>query len=415
VIGTAPSAPSGGRFAALRSRNFRILWLGLFSSNAGAQVQLVAQAWLVLQMTDSALSLGILAASFAAPMIALPLFGGALADQFDRITILKVTQIAQVLLRGSLAGLVALGVADVATMYLFQFASAAILAFDNPPRQAILPGIVPRADLLSATSLMSVIWTGAQLVGPALGGWLLPIVGPAWLFAIGGATAFASLAATFALRDVPNRLERRPEPLAEHLFGGVRFAWADRASLALLVQSAAVSGVISCYYTLLPIFARDLWRAGPETYGLLAAMPGLGSLVGGVAVAMLGDLRRKDLLALGASVAFGAALGLYTSIPPVAVGAALLVVAGIASATFAACVGTLLQLRALGPIRGRVMSLYAITHVGLSSLGGLGGGALAERIGPPDAVRVAVLLAVVVVAALSIIVARRMPASVPHT
>jgi len=197
--------------------------------------------------------------------------------------------------------------------------------------------------------------------------------------------------------------------------GGVRFAWADRASLALLVQSAAVSGAISCYYTLLPIFARDLWRAGPETYGLLAAMPGLGSLVGGVAVAMLGDLRRKDLLALGASVAFGAALGLYTSIPPVAVGAALLVVAGIASATFAACVGTLLQLRALGPIRGRVMSLYAITHVGLSSLGGLGGVALAERIGPPDAVRVAVLLAVVVVAALSIIVARRMPASVPHT
>ncbi|MBM4419711.1 MAG: MFS transporter [Chloroflexi bacterium] len=230
VIGTAPSAPSGGRFAALRSRNFRILWLGLFSSNAGAQVQLVAQAWLVLQMTDSALSLGILAASFAAPMIALPLFGGALADHFDRITILKVTQTAQVLLRGSLAGLVALGVADVATMYLFQFASAAILAFDNPPRQAILPGIVPRADLLSATSLMSVIWTGAQLVGPALGGWLLPIVGPAWLFAIGGATAFASLAATFALRDVPNRLERRPEPLAEHLFGGVRFAWAECVS-----------------------------------------------------------------------------------------------------------------------------------------------------------------------------------------
>ncbi len=415
MTGPAATSPSGGRFAALRSRNFRILWLGLFSSNAGAQVQLVAQAWLVLQMTDSALSLGILAASFAVPMIALPMFGGALADHFDRITILKVTQTAQVVLRGSLAALVALDRADVTTMYLFQFASAVILAFDNPPRQAILPGLVPRADLLSATSLMSVIWTGAQLIGPALGGWLLPIVGPAWLFAIGGATAFASLAATFALRDVPNRLERRVEPLAERLFGGVRFAWTDRASLALLVQSAAVSGVIGCYYTLLPIFARDLWRAGPEVFGLFAAMPGLGSLAGGIAVAMLGDFRRKDLLALGACVAFGVALALYAAIPPLAIGAALLATAGIASATFAACVGTMLQLRAPGPMRGRIMSLYAITLIGLSSLGGLGGGALAERIGPSDAVRLAALLAVLVVAALSVVVARRLSTSVRHT
>jgi MFS family permease len=396
-------APSG-RFAALSSPNFRILWSGLLVTNAGAQVQNVAQAWLVLQLTDSPLALGLLALSFAAPMIALPLLGGAVADRVDRITLLKVTQTVQLAVRLGMAGLVALGWLELWMLYLGYFATATLLAFDNPARQALLPGLVPRRDLLSATSLNSVVFTGAQLVGPALGGFLLPLLGPAWLFAIAGLSTLAALAATFRLRDVSTRFEGRAEPLAERLVGGLRFAARHRTVQALLGMSACLSLLVGFNYTLLPVFARDHWGAGPEGYGILAAAPGAGALIGAFGTAALGDVPRKDRLALLAGLAFCPLLVLFATVPPFPLGVALMVAAGVASAVFYAMLATLLQLRAPGNLRGRVMSLYAITVIGISSLGGLLGGAAAEAVGAPLAVTLGALGAVLVVLLLSRVV-----------
>ena len=413
---TLPGWPGAGarvtprpRFAALHARNFRILWLGLIFSNAGTQMQSVAQSWLVLQMTNSALSLGLLSLCFALPMIFLPMVGGAVADRVDRITLLKCTQTLQVLLPLGLAAVVAFGHVQVWMLYAAAFIGATVLAFDNPGRQALLPGLVPREDLMNATSLNSAAFSGAALFGPALGGLLLQPLGAAWLFALNGLSTLAVLAALFSLSGVGNRNESRAEPLVERLTGGLRFAWRHRAVLALLALSAAASLLGRSYQTLLPFFARDLWHACAGGYGLSLAAPGAGALLGAFGTAALGDIRRKGLFALIANGLFCLALGLFSLVPPYLAGLALLLAAGLANTAFSAALATLLQLSAPGSLRGRVMSLYTITIIGLSSLGGLLSGFLAEHLGAPLAVR----LGAGALALLTLLLARRVLAPLP--
>lgn len=368
------------RFAALHSRNFRILWFGLIFSNAGAQVQMVAESWLILQLTNSALALGVMSLCFGIPMIILPMLGGAVADRVDRITILKFTQAEEVIVPLAFALIIATGHLQVWMLYMGGLIGGIDLAFDNPARQALLPGLVPPEDLMSATSLNSAVWTGALLFGPALGGVLLSAFGAAWLFAINGTTTIAVLLAIFSLRDVRNRNESREEPMLERLVGGVRFAWGSRGVLALLALTAVTGLLGRSYSTLLPVFARDLWHTGPQGYGLLLAAPGAGSLVGAFGIAAMRDIKHKGRFVIIANVVYSAALALFALVPPFAAGMALLVVAGLASTAFGAAVGTMLQFAAPGPLRGRVMSLYAITVMGAPSLGGLLGGAIAQSL-----------------------------------
>ncbi|HET9013987.1 MAG TPA: MFS transporter [Thermomicrobiaceae bacterium] len=397
------------RFAALHSRNFRILWMGLIFSNAGAQVQMVAESWLILQLTNSPLALGIMSMCFGVPMLVLPMVGGAVADRLDRITVLKFTQAEEVVVPLIFALVIATGHLRVWMLYLGGVIGGTMLAFDNPARQALLPGLVPEEDLMSATSLMSAVWTGAMLVGPALGGVLLGAFGAAWLFAINGVTTIAVLVALFSLRDVRNRNESRAEPMLERLIGGVRFSLRSPGVLALLGLSLATGVLGRSYTTLLPVFARNLWHTGPQGYGFLLTAPGAGALVGAFGVAALRDLEHKGRLVIGATIVYCAALLAFALVPPYAAGLGLLLVAGLASTAAGAAVGTMLQLATPGPLRGRVMSLYAIAVTGAPSIGGLLGGAVAQTVSAPLAVGGGVLL----LATVTLLLARRVAAPMP--
>lgn len=383
------------RFAALHSRNFRILWFGLIFSNVGAQVQMIAESWLILQMTNSPLALGIMSLCFGVPMIVLPMLGGAVADRFDRITVVKFTQSEELIVPLIMAGIIASGHLQVWMLYLGGVLGGAMLAFDNPARQALLPGLVPPEDLMNATALMSAVWTGAMLVGPALGGVLLGAFGAAWLFAINGVSTLSVVVAIFALRDVRTRKESQVESAVQRLIGGVRYAGAHRGVLALLGLTLATGLLGRSYSTLLPVFARDLWHTGPSGYGLLLMAPGAGSLVGAFSVAALGDVKEKGRLVVIANGVYCLALILFALVPPFEVGMALLVLAGVASTAFGAAVGTMLQFATPGPLRGRVMSLYSIAVIGGSSLGGLIGGAVAQALTAQLAVVIGVALLIV--------------------
>ncbi len=378
------SAVAGGtglskrRFAALHSRNFRILWFGLIFSNVGAQMQMIAESWLILQLTNSPLALGIMSLCFGIPMIALPMLGGALADRFDRITILKFTQAEEFIVPLIMAGIIFSGHLHVWMLYVGAVLGGTMLAFDNPARQALLPGLVPPEDLMNATALMSAVWTGALLVGPAVGGVLLGAFGAGWLFAINGVTTLAVVVAIYSLRDVRTRNESRLESGLQRLVGGVRYAAAHRGVLALLALTAASGLLGRSYSTLLPVFARDLWHTGPRGYGLLLMAPGAGALIGAFGVAALGDVKSKGRFVVVANVAYCVSLILFALVPPYLVGMALLVVAGLASTAFGAAVGTMLQFATPGALRGRVMSLYTVAVIGGPSLGGLLGGAVAQ-------------------------------------
>ena len=299
------------RFAALHSRNFRILWFGLIFSNVGAQMQMIAESWLLLQLTNSPLALGIMSLCFGIPLIALPMFGGAVADRFDRITILKFTQAQELIVPLIMAGIIATGNLHVWMLYAGAVLGGTMLAFDNPARQALLPGLVPPEDLMNATALMSVVWTGALLVGPALGGLLLGVLGAAWLFAINGVTTLSVVVAIYSLRDVRTRRESQHESPLERIIGGVRYAVEHRGVLALLGLTLATGILGRSYSTLLPVFARDFWHTGPSGYGLLLMAPGAGALIGGFGVAALGDVKRKGQLVVVSNLVYCLSLLLF--------------------------------------------------------------------------------------------------------
>ncbi len=405
----APTAMPRRRFAALHSRNFRILWFGLLFSNVGGQMQMIAESWLILQLTNSPLALGIVSLCFGVPMIALPMVGGAVADHFDRITVLKFTQAEEVIVPLVMAGIIASGHLHVWMLYVGAALGGSMLAFDNPARQALLPGLVPPEDLMNATALMSAVWTGALLIGPALGGVLLGSLGAAWLFAINGVTTLSVVVAILSLRNVRTRNERQAESPVQRLVGGVRYAAAHRGVLALLGLTLATGLLGRSYSTLLPVFARDLWHTGPRGYGLLLMAPGAGALIGAFSMAALGDVKQKGRLVVVANAVYCLALILFALVPPYVAGLALLVVAGVASTAFGAAVGTMLQFATPGALRGRVMSLYTIAVIGGASLGGLLGGALAQALNAQVAVIIGVLLLIAASVALATSVMHPLP------
>jgi MFS family permease len=375
------SAATPARFNALRNRNFALLWAGLLVSNTGTWMQNVGQSWLVLQLTNSPLWLGVLGLSFALPMIFLPLVGGAIVDRVHRIRLLYFTQTGSMLLAFALAVLTWLGLVNVWEVLLASFLGAALLAFDSPARQALVYDLVPSEDLLNALSLNSATYNGAALVGPALAGILIAPFGPGVLFFVNGVSFLAVLLALAAMREVHSQGRAAPEPLGAAVKAGLSYAWRTRLVFGLLGLSALTAIFGRSYQSLLPVFARDIWHAGPAGYGLLLAAAGAGAFVGAFGLASRGRLRRQGAWMVASGLLFSTLIILFALSPSLIAGSFLVFLAGMTATVFGTIIATLLQLASPHELRGRVMSLYAITLIGLPSLGALGAGALAERLG----------------------------------
>jgi MFS family permease len=376
VVTTSPI-----RYPALRHRNFRLIWSGLLVSNMGTWMQSVAQSWLIYKLTgNNPLYLGWLGLSFAIPMVVVPPLGGALADRVDRIKLLYVTQTCSLLLAALLAALTWSGGVRAWHILLTTFVGALLLAFDNPTRQALIPDLVPREHLLNALSLNSATFTGAALVGPALAGVLLDVIGAGWLFMLNSVSFLAVIGALRAMRDLPAHT-RRPSPLRDALFGGFVYAGRHRLILFLLLLSALAALFGRSYQQLLVVFADDIWHMGSGGYGTLLSAGGAGALIGAFAMASIRAIERQGRVLIASGLVFCAALTAFVLSPLFWLGAALLVVVGIAATVFSTMIATMIQLRVPGELRGRVMSLYAITLIGLPSLGALGMAGLAASLG----------------------------------
>jgi len=380
------------RFAALRHRNFSLLWAGVIVSNIGTWMQNVTQSWLVLQLTDSPLWLGLLGLSFAIPMVTLPLVGGAVVDRVHRVRLLVVTQTGQMLLAFALAILTWLHLIAVWQILLASFLSATLLAFDNPARQALVYDLVPHEDLLNALSLNAATYTGAALVGPALAGLLLVPFGPAALFFLNGASFLAVLIALAAMRGVRSRGSAVVAPLGQAMRAGLSYVWKTRTILALLGLSAMAAVFGRSYQVLLPVFARDIWDVGAAGYGLLLSAAGAGALTGALGLAAFGRGWRHGPTMVLAGLAFSLSLISFALSPAFAAGFLLLFIAGVMATVFTTLISTQLQVTSPNELRGRVMSLYAITLIGLPSLGAMAIGVLAEQLGGLQGAPEAVLI-----------------------
>ncbi|MCU7493829.1 MAG: MFS transporter [Ignavibacteria bacterium] len=389
------------RFTALKHRNFTLLWTGLIVSNAGTWMQNVAQGWLVLQLTNSPLWLGLLGLSFALPMIILPFLGGMTVDRMNRIRLLYVTQAGMMLTAFILSALTWLHMVTVYHILAASFISAAFLAFDNPARQALVPDLVPREDLLNALSLNSATFTGAALIGPAVAGALLGILGAGSLFFINGLSFLAVLFALASMREVPTHSGSKTTSLKKSALAGLSYAWKSRFILSLLALSTVTAIFGRSYQNLLPIFARDVWRAGAGGYGVLLSSSGGGALLGAFALASLNNIRRPGLVLVISGLVFSISIILFAESQSLVLGIIFIFINGISATAVGTIIATFIQVTVPNELRGRIISLYTITLIGLPALGSLGSGAVAELLGgiqgAPRAVLIGGIIAGVII------------------
>lgn len=359
------------QYPALQHRPYRLLWSGLLVSNMGTWMQNVAQSWLIYKMTNNdPRYLGWLGLTFAIPMIVLPPLGGFLADRFPRPKILQITQWSMMIVALVQALLTWSNLNSPTYILIATFMGAVLLAVDNPTRQALIPTLVPRHDLMNALALNSATYNGAALIGPALAGFLLGAIGPGWLF-FGNAVSY--LAVIYAVSQMPfeEAQQHTHTTLRDALLGGIQYAWAHTLTGILLITSTIMSIFGRSYQQVLPIYADDIWRINAQGYGILLAAAGAGAMIGALGLASLPAIVPNQRNLRIAGIGFALTLAGFAVAPWWWLGVIMLILVGIIGTVATTMIATMLQLSVPSHLRGRVMSLHAVTLIGVPSLGGL--------------------------------------------
>lgn len=398
----AEAAASSKRFTAFKSRNFTLLWVGQIISNSGSWMQIMAQGWLVFELTHSSFYLGVVGVARALPMIVLPPMGGVVADRVPRLRLLKLTQTFMLCLPLTLGLLVAFDLIHLWQIIVCSILEGTVNSFDQPSRQALLPDLVPREHLTNAIALNSSAWQGSALLGPTLAGATIALVGIAGAFFANAASFLAVIIALFMMRGVPERGPAgRHRGLFDDLAEGLRYVGRTRLLLTLLLLATVTNIFGRSYQQLLPIFAGDVLHVGPTGFGLMQSMPGAGTLVGAVAIGAWGDVQRKGVMMFVGMAAFAGIIILFTLTRSFPVALVLLFAGGIAGILYSTMLTTMLQLSAPGHMMGRVMSLLTVTMQGFTPIGTLITGSMAAAVGTPTAVALSALVvaAAVVIAA----------------
>ncbi len=365
-------------------------------SNVGSQMQIVGQGWLVRDLSAAPVALGLVSLASAVPMVFLTPIGGGIADHFPRRRLLACTQTGMLLQALVLAALTLSGQIQLWQIVALSALNSVLLAIDNPTRQALLPDLVRRDQLQSAVSLNSAVWSGAALLGPALGGILLGPLSPGGLFVVNAVSYLAVLYALTALKGVSDRPSVRPDPVLTGVMNGLRYAARDELTRTVLLLLVVGSMFGRSYQTLMPIFARDVLQVGPEGYGFLLAAPGAGAIIGAFGLGAVRSLRRIDFVMLTSMASFCVLVLIFSLTRSFGLQLGWLLLVGIASTVFTACGSTLLQLHSPRELRGRVMSLATVANIGMSQVGGMLSAATATVIGAPVAVGGAALAALLV-------------------
>ena len=354
-------------FRSLQVPNYRIFFGGHAISVIGTWMQRVAQDWLVLELSDSAVAVGVATALQALPTLFLGLWGGLLVDRLDRRKTIIATQAVSAVLAAALAVLTLTGVVQLWMVFLLALGLGLVTVLDVPARQAFVTEMVGPEDYVNAQSLNSTIHNAGRLVGPAVAGLLIAWVGSGAAFAINAVSFVAVLISLF--RMDPHELHRA-EPLPRErgqALEGLRYVWrrADLRACLILVAVVALFG--QNFRVVLPLFARDVLGGGAETYGWLTSALGAGAVIGALATAAREKVTAWSMLL--AAAAFAVVSMLLAGAPGLVVALGLLVGLGIANICFNTLARVLLQLGAEPSMQGRVIALHAIVFTGSTPFG----------------------------------------------
>ena len=356
-----------GSFRALKSRPFRRFFAGQVVSASGTFLQQTAIGWLVLQLTDSATSLGLVLAAGGLPSLLLGPWGGAIADRVDLRKLLIATQTFFGVLAGVLWIFAAQGSASIAVIVTINVVGGFVQIVDSPARQAFVGRLVVPADLASAVSLNGVVVNTARVVGPAVAGALIVTVGTTPCFAVNAVSYIAVVIALLTVHPLADA--SRSARLKGAVRDGLRYA-RGRQQLWLPLAMMALVGLLAFNFAvILPVMARKTFHGSGGTYGLMATMLSLGSIVGSLGVGLVRHPRRPLLVA--AALAFGASLALTAGAPNVPLVCAALVLTGAAAFAFVTLCSTTLQLHSSTTYRGRIMALWVFVYIGTTPIGSI--------------------------------------------
>ncbi len=368
-------------FAAMRHRNFQLYFGGQLISNIGTWMQIIAQGWVVYQLGHSELTLGLVAFASAIPTLAISPWGGVIVDRVSRRSLLIWTQAGSMLLAFILAALTFSGAVKEWHVIVLAALLGVVNAFDAPARQAFVPEMVGKEDLPNAIALNSIMFNSARVLGPALAGLLLAIIGAGWCFTVNGISFLAVILGLWLMKLPPHKVSHNPASPWRQLVNGVQYTARNREISALISLSLVFSLFGISYSTLLPAFVEKVLLQGAMAYGWLNAATGLGAVSGAFLLAhRISNGRRGQLLVL-TNIAFPLILIAFsfTSFFPLSL--VLAYGLGVGFMVQFTTINTLLQTRVEDSFRGRVMGLYTLTFFGFAPFGNLLIGFLGENLG----------------------------------
>jgi MFS family permease len=391
LIPTPPQArpsrlPQG--FSAFRHRNFRLFWGGMAISLVGTWMQQVGQAWLVLQLTNDPLALGIVGVAQFTPVLFLGLFGGIVADAVSKRKALVVTQTAAGFLALVLGFLVVSGQVQVWHVYVLAVLLGTVNAFDMPIRQSFVVEMVGRDDVANAVALNSAVFNMTRIVGPAIAGLTIAFIGLEPLFFVNAASYLAVVGGLFLMRPADFHLPsaravvpRNLRSVVSSLVEGLRYVRRDERIFLSIAVLAVVSTFALNFTVLIPVLARDVLHGDADTYGFLMSASGVGSLISALSIAFGQRPTVGRLLAGAAAIGFAMIALAFSRSMLLDLG--LMFVAGWGTISMAATCNTIIQLSVPDVLRGRVMSVYTTVFAGTTPFGALFAGSLAAFGGAP--------------------------------
>jgi len=376
-------------FESLKNKGYRIFWFSMLAQMAAMNMQMVARSLLIYEVTKSATMLGAVALASAIPMLAFSLFGGVIADRVEKKYVMIVGQAALCLVALLTAVLISLDKITGLNLMALGFAQGVIFALAMPARQAAVPSLVGRSDLMNALSLNMAGMNINRLVAPALAGFLV-----VWSGGIGVqayAPAHYVMAALYVVGGVillflPKMgvMSLKGKGALSDMVMGVQYLRQNSTVLMLLLITLVGVVLSMSYFVLLPIFTKDIWHVGPGGFGVLMSVSGIGAIVGSLALASIGNSKR-GLLYLGFMLLTGIALTLLAFSPSYQMALVVIVIVGLAQAGRMTLSSTLIQYYTEEAYQGRVMSIY-LMEFGLTSFASFGTALLVAPIGPQWAI-----------------------------
>ena len=364
----------------LRHPNYRRFIGGHAISVVGTWMQRVAQDWLVLELTGSAVAIGTATALQFLPMLLFGVWGGVLVDRFDRWRLIVITQVLSGVLAAILAVTTLLGESTLSLVYVLAAALGLVTVVDSPARQAFVTDLVPPADYINAQALNSTIHNTGRLIGPAVAGLVIASAGPGAAFAVNAVSFLAVLVGLARIDRTAFYRTTRLAPGRGQARAGLRYAWHHPELRACLVLVAVVGVFSQNFRVILPVTATEVLGGDAATYGYLTAALGLGAVLGAIGAASSETVAGRGLLLW--TVAFGVVNLLTALAGGLLVALSALLAVGVANILFNTIARTLLQLRAEPEMQGRVMSLHGLLFLGTTPIGAPLLGWVCEVTGP---------------------------------